>query len=442
MTDLLRAIERVALQTAPTAAARVMRAMPPATIALLQRARFRRTLRLAATRSSFYRDQFSRRGIRVDRVSHPSELGDFYTTGEDLRTHGPDAFLTGRAEVAFETTGTTSPIPKRVFFSVAEINAMGSASAAALHLLGLRREDRVLSAFDSSFWVSPAVTRASLQYIRCFHVEAGKIDPLDCITHAAAYRPTVLLGEPSWLVRFAEIARQRDVWPVKMIIAGGENMAEDARRTIEGVWQAPVYLNYGQTEAFGSLGLECRQQDGYHRNDLHIQYEIASPDADGCGDLVYTTLTRDVMPLIRYRSGDRTRLIDSPCTCGLFTGRLSKIDGRVDEMVVCGMGNIGPWVFEEILRDVPGLDHDWQAIISRTERRDIVALRLESPRHGEADYEALVTACVRRNLERRFPDFHKNLILDLYELAIQVDAPGSRRRGRKLRRVIDERHWD
>src|SRR4029079_9352937 len=128
----------------------------------------------------------------------------------------------------------------------------------------VRRDDRVLSAFDCSFWVSPAVLRSALQYIGCFHVEAGKIDPADCYDHAPAYQPTVIFGEPSWIVRFSDVAAERGTWPIRMIVAGGENVAESARRHVEDTWSAPLYLNYGQTEAFGSLGLECREQDGYH----------------------------------------------------------------------------------------------------------------------------------------------------------------------------------
>src|SRR5258707_1222243 len=125
----------------------------------MQRARFRRTVRLAAERSSFYREQFRKRGIDVRRIEHPSELGDFYTTGEDLREHGAEAFLTGHADTAFETTGTTSPIPKRVFFSQRELSEIWRTSAIGLYHLGVRAEDRVLSAYDCSFWDSPAVLR-------------------------------------------------------------------------------------------------------------------------------------------------------------------------------------------------------------------------------------------------------------------------------------------
>ena len=113
--------------------------IPSSALEAMRRARFRRSLAIAAARSSFYRDAFRQRGIDVRRISHPSELGDFYTTGEDLRSFGADAFRVRRADTAFETTGTTSPVPKRVFFSRHEIADMGRVSALWLLLLGLRR---------------------------------------------------------------------------------------------------------------------------------------------------------------------------------------------------------------------------------------------------------------------------------------------------------------
>lgn len=435
LARLTERLEEVALKAAPAGAARILGALPPGALAAVQRARFRRTLRLAAGRAPFYREQFRARGIDVSRIEHPAQLGDFYTTGEDLRTHGAEAFLTGRPDTAFETTGTTSPVPKRVLFSNRELNAMGTASAAALYLLGVRRDDTVLSAFDCSFWVSPAVARTALQYIGCFHVEAGKIDPLACHSRAATYRPSVIFGEPSWLVRFAEIAGDRGTWPVKLIVAGGENMAESARGEVERIWRAPLYLTYGQTEAFGSLGIECREQQGYHRNDLHFLFEMDGTDGDGYGELIYTTLTRDVMPLIRYRSSDVTRLVEEPCTCGLFARRFARIRARADEMVVCGMGNVGPWVFDEILLGVARAGDDWQAMLRHNGRVDVIELSVETAVGTEDGLERAVLA----NLRERFPDFWKNREMKLYELRIAPALPGTLRQGRKLRRIVDER---
>src|SRR5882757_7494196 len=233
LVSLIELIERTVLHMEPHRSVRFLNVSPPWAIEAMQRARFRRTVRLAAERSSFYREQFRKRGIDVRRIEHPSQLGDFYTTGEDLRAHGADAFLVRHADTAFETTGTTSPVPKRVFFSRREIADMGRLSALWLHLLGLRSDDRVVSAFDCSFWVSPYVLRAGLDLLGCFHVEAGKIDAGEFYDRAKPYQPTVIFGEPSWVVRLSAIAKAQGPWPVKFLFAGGENISEIARREVE-----------------------------------------------------------------------------------------------------------------------------------------------------------------------------------------------------------------
>src|SRR5712691_2526657 len=117
LTKIIDNIEHVILRMEPHNSVRFLNASPAWSLPKMQRARFRRTLRLAAERSSFYSAAFKRRGIDVRRIEHPSELGDFYTTGEDLCAHSAEAFLTGHPDTAFETTGTTSSVPKRAFFS-------------------------------------------------------------------------------------------------------------------------------------------------------------------------------------------------------------------------------------------------------------------------------------------------------------------------------------
>src|SRR2546425_7062278 len=244
LTSLVELAERLALRTSPQRAIELLGLIPTPALEAMRRARFRRTLRIAAERSSFYREEFRRRGIDVRRIDHPSQLGDFYTTGEDLRSYGPDQFLVRRADTAFETTGTTSPVPKRVFFSRREIADMGRLSAIWLHWLDLRPDDRVVSAFDCSFWVSPYVLRSGLDLLGCFHVEAGKIDAGEFYDRARPYGPTVIFGEPSWVVRLAEVARVRGPWPLKFLFAGGENISESNRGAVEHPWVTPPYLNY------------------------------------------------------------------------------------------------------------------------------------------------------------------------------------------------------
>jgi phenylacetate-CoA ligase len=440
LTSLVELTEIIALRTSPQRAVELLGLIPSSALEAMRRARFRRTLRVAAKCSSFYRDEFRKRGIDVRRIEHPSQLGDFYTTGEDLRNHGADAFRVRPADTAFETTGTTSPIPKRVFFSRREIADMGRLSAIWLHVLGMRPADRVLSAFDCSFWVSPYVLRAGLDLLGCFHVEAGKIEPGEFYDRARPYRPTVIFGEPSWMIRFSEIARTRGTWPLKFLFAGGENISESARREVEAIWGSPLYLNYGQTESFGALGAECRLKDGYHRNDLYFFFEVKDPDADGYGEIVYTTLSQRAMPLIRYRSSDLSTIVNSPCGCGISMGRLAKIRSRCDEMVVCGMGNVGPWVFDEVLKDISAIGDDWQVVIGHAGSRDLVQLHVEV---ADPSRPSGVEAAVHANLRARFADFWRNRELKLYELQIVLHRPGSLRgHARKLRRIIDERQMN
>jgi phenylacetate-CoA ligase len=436
LTAAIELFEGAALRTNPERAVRLLGSLPTSAIDAMRRARFRRTLRLAAKRSPFYREQFRKHGIDVRRITHPSQLGDFYTTGEDLRVFGAQQFLIGQPDTAFETTGTTSPAPKTVFFSRAEVATMGRITAIWLYLLGLRCDDRVLSAFDCSFWVSPWVLRSGLEYLKCFHVEAGKIDPLAFYERARVYQPTVIFGEPSWIVRLSEIAERRGVWPLKFLFAGGENVSEAARATVERVWSAPLYLNYGQTESFGALGAECQEKNGYHRNDLYFFFELDNVDADGYGEVIYTTLARDVMPLIRYRSTDMAQLVEEPCECGIFAGRIGKIRGRCDEMVVCGMGNVGPWVFDEIMRGVAGVETEWQVVVKQEQQQDIVELHLETS-NGATQPD--LQGAILLNLRDRFADFWKNREMKLYDLRVVPCASGSLRNGRKLQRVVDQR---
>ena len=434
-SKLTEQFEKFALRTNPAYAIKFLNALPPGVLAQIQLMKFRATLKLAAN-APFYKEQFAKRNIDANKIKHPSELGDFYTTGADLQKYGAEAFVTGRADTAFETTGTTSGETKRVFFSHKELNDMGRTSAIGLYQLGLRREDVVLSAFDVSFWVSPAVVRTAFQYLGCFHAEAGKIPPEEFYERAKRYQPNIIFGEPSWIVRFSEIAARRGTWKMKFLFAGGENVNEETRKSVEKIWNAKFFINYGQTESFGVIGVECAEQNGYHRNDLNFFFETPESEANGFGELVYTTLTREVMPLIRYRSTDVTKLIDEKCVCGLFAKRIAKLKGRVDEMIVCGMGNVSPWIFAEILRDVPLAGDEWQVRIWHENKIDVVELRVETDYADEAHIRESICEKIKLNLRERFPDFHKNLDIKLYDLRVVPVLRGSLRTARKLKRVV------
>ena len=417
--------------------ARLAAHLPPRLVPAIRRDKFQRLLRYVSARSPFYRRRFKELGIDIRRARTPEDLGDFFTTAADLRGNPVEDFLCDRPELGFETTGTTATTGKRVYFSRHEAADMGRDGALGLYNLGLRQADRVVDAFDYSFWNAPFTLRASLDRLGCFHVTAAKIPPAEFYDRVKPYGFNVLFVEPSWLVVLTEIARVRGVWPVKFFYVGGENMSEATRRYIEGEWKTHVYVGYGQTESFGQIGTECPAQRGYHVDDFNLYCEIVDKGEDGYGELVYTTLSRQVMPLIRYRSTDITAFLDEPCTCGLKAARrIAKIRGRSDEMVNCGMGNLSPWFFEQLLEDLPEITRDWQVGVLREGNRDTIEIRVELRAGASAD---VVTTAIKQRVRDRIPDSWRNYELKLFEFAFRFVPAGSLRTGRKLLRLVDER---
>ncbi len=411
--------------------------IPPGLVPGIRRDKFRRLLRYVNEHSPFYRKRFKSLGIDVRGIRSPEDLGGFFTTAQDLRENPVEEFLCARPELGFETTGTTAKAPKRVYFSRREATDMGRDGALGLYNLGLRPEDRAVDAFDYSFWNAPFTLRGSLDWLGCFHVTAAKIPPAEFYDRVKPYGFNVLFVEPSWLVVLTEIARVRGTWPVKFFYVGGENMSEQTRRYVEETWQARVYIGYGQTESFGQVGTECPAQRGYHIDDFNLYCEIVDRGADGYGELVYSTLSRVVMPLVRYRSTDITAFIDEPCTCALRVARrIAKIRGRSDEMVNCGMGNLSPWFFEQLLDDLPEITRDWQVGVLRTGNHDTIEFRVELRDGATA---ATVTEAIRQRVRERIPDSWRNYELGLFEFDVRFQTPGTLRAGRKLRRLVDER---
>ncbi|MGH9541643.1 MAG: phenylacetate--CoA ligase family protein [Terriglobales bacterium] len=413
--------------------------LPRGLVTHVSRAQFRATMEWVGKRSRFYRERFRELGIEPRRVAGPEALGDFFTTSADLRARPTEDFVCAPPQAGFETTGTTAR-NKRVYFSNEEVRDIGYEGAVGLWNLGLRPEDRVVDAFDYAFWNAGITLLHSLDRLGCFHVIASKLPPEDFYERVREYEFNVLMVDTAWLVSLTEIAERRGTWPVKFILAGSENLAEATRRWVESVWKAKVYQAYGQTESLGATGIECARQRGYHLNEVNFYFEIVNPNAEGYGELAFTTLTRKVMPLIRYRSNDITRLIQEPCDCPLRTmRRIDKIVGRGDEIVSCGMGMISPWIFETWFGAVPGLADDWQVAVTQPGARDVLELRLEV---GEGTAPEALKAALLAELAARFPYYDKNYRMGLYDLRFDFLPRGTMRPAgprRKLRRVVDER---
>lgn len=434
ISQVRKLVERAVIGDSVPALVRWGKRTPPSVVLGIQADAFREIVQYTAKHQRFFASKLREHGIDPSQVRRPEDLGDIFTTPEDLRTLAPEEFLCREPELVFETTGTSGG-PKRVYYSYDELDFAARYEAAALYENGVRPGDRVVCTFDAGYWVSSWVTFLACKSIGVFCSATGKPHPREIYSRLSIYKYNVIVADPTWLVSLSEIAEKEGAFPLRLIMAAGDRMTEVYRHYVESIWKCPVVLAYGSTEQ-GGAGMECMRKDGYHVDDFNIFYEIIDPDENGYGELVATTLSRRTMPFIRYRVRDVTRFITEPCPCGAPLRRIERIRGRRDEMVVMGAGNMYPEIFERLLHDVPGIADNWQVAICQEGVHDIMEFRLEMT-NGVSP--AAVEEAIQANLKARYPDVWANHACGMYQLNFRFLPPGSIERGRKRRRLIDER---
>ncbi len=432
----LNPVDFVADQLSPAMVARLYQALPQWAITRLRTQRFRRTVRYVGRYSPFYRKAFHDRGIDPRMVQAPADLGDFYTMPEDV-VADPKAFICRPPNIVFESSGTSGK-NKQIYYDRRELAQISQIDAAGLRLMGVEQTDRVANAFDFSMWIPGMLVHNALMAANTFSMAFGKVDPLEVYRRLEQYQFNVIMGEPTWLIRLTELAEAHGSVPLKLLIGGAEEMPREAIGWMNRVWQgAKVRMCYGSVELGSGLGYQpCDQPDIYHIDDTDFYPEIIEPDGNGLGELVFTTLRRTVMPLLRYRTRDVTRLIPEQCPCGLRGLRMSRLRGRRDELIVASGGNLYPLMFENILRPVPGLTHDWQVIFKLESLREIMEIHLESTR---TDNDILQRE-IHQQMRRQYPDLIKNLDIGIFDLRIVQHPPGALRADRKLKRMVDHRY--
>lgn len=412
-----------------------LRALPLPLLQALRAPGVRETFR-AAARAPWYRDAFAAARVDIARARRPEDLGDFFLTPEVLKTR-PEALVTETPELAIESSGTSGHVT-RVYLSRRELEYNARQGGLMLGLYGLGRGDRLLSTLGLDWGLGSLLVERLMRYTPMFSMVVGRVDPLEAYTRLGEYRFNVIVSDPFWLARLTEIARERGrPGPMKLLIGGGEGMTPRTRTELETFWGALVCMTYASTEAGTILGFECTHRTGYHVNEFDFCVEIVDPDSEGYGEVVLTTVSRRVMPLIRYRTGDVARWLPEPCACGLPFRRLSPLRGRIDEQVSCAWGNLHPEYFEPLLAGVPGRSRDWQVAVYERDLATVVQLRLELEGDG-ASREAAVQA-VLAALQRTRPDAWLAYCQRLIDLEFVFLAPGALRTRRKLLRLVDER---
>ena len=414
----------------------LLRAMPLSVLHALRAPGVRATLRRAA-RSPFYREALAAAGVDPARARGPEDLGEFFLTPDVLKQR-PESLVCGTPELAIESSGTSGHVTK-IFLSRAELEYAARQGNLLLAANGLGAGDRLLCTLDLAWGLGSLLVERGIRYTGLFAMVVGRVDPVESYRRLEEYGFNVIVSDPFWLGRLTEIARERGRpgHRMKLLVGGGEGITPRLRAELERFWEAPVCMTYASTEAATVLGFECAERDGYHVNEFDFVVEVDRPDESGYGEVVFTTVNRRVMPLLRYRTGDVARWLPGPCRCGLPFRRLSAIRGRRDEQVSCAWGNVHPEFFAPLLADVPGLGADWQVAVRERDLVPVVQFRLEIADDGPGQDE--IAAVVLRALERLQPDAWLTYRQRLIDVEFAFFRPGTLRRQRKLLRLIDER---
>jgi phenylacetate-CoA ligase len=403
----------------------------------LRQQAFRRTVRLAGHRSRLYREKFAKLGIDPDKVCSLADLKDCFTTPAEVRAAQPEDLLCGRPDLVIESSGTTGR-QTRIYLRREELDYAARQGIILFGMAGLGSEDRILGAFDYSWGLGGLYMERAVAYSGLFGVCPGLVDPQEAVDRLPLHRFTVVIADPFWLSRFTEIAMARALRPpMTALISGAERVTDSLRGQLEAYWRAPLYMTYASTELGASLGAECRAQQGYHLHEYDYAVEVMNPDAEGYGEIVFTTLNRRVMPLIRYRTGDIARLMPEPCTCGIPFRRLSTIRGRTDEIIACVWGDVHPDLFADLLQGAPGVRDEWQVALCQVGLRPVFEFRLEL--EGGADVQEAAIRQIRHRLAERYPALWVKVQHQMCDLTFRFKPPGTLRAGRKLRRLADER---
>lgn len=429
--------DKVVSHSSPRVLGSLIKSTPRRAVDWKKEMSFRRIVRYVYKNSVFYKKRFDEFKIDPRKVKRPSDLGNFYTTPIDIIEHAEE-MCCRKPEIVFESSGTTGR-NKRVYFIQEELDRIGRLNAAGFFLWGMTRNDRLVNAFDFCIWIPGLITQKGIEYSGLFSMAAGKVDPSEVYKRIPQYKFNVILGEPTWLIKLTELAEKNGAYPMKLLIGSAEGMPEAARPWIQKVWPGvKVKMVYASVESAGTIAAEISDKcEGYHIDENDFYVEIADPDADGYGEVVFTTLNRVTMPIIRYRNRDVSRIIEKKCPCGIPMRQLAKIRGRADELVVASGGNLYPLMFEEIFKDVKGITSDWQIVFKHRGIKEVMEINLELMDRAEA----AVKKDVFDNMKSRYPDLWKNYSIAIFETDFNFHSPGKLRAGKhKLLRMVDMRY--
>lgn len=325
------------------------------------------TISYVRINSAFYRRTLE--NYDIGSLDSLNDLSQFpFTRQEDIAENGPQFVCVSQGKieriVSLNYAGA-SMITKRLYFTSQDLDltidffhqGMSTFTRPGQRVFVMVPGDRPYSVGDL---LATALGRLDAEGIVYGFVQ----DPADAIREIVRLEIDVLVGTP---VNVLSLVRHSDhalmLAPrIKSVLLSSDYVSPAIVREIENVWGCKVYSHYGSTEMGYGGGVECEAVSGYHLREADLLFEVVDPDSNepkkpgDVGEVVFSTLTREGMPLIRYRTGDLSRFVDGPCACGSALRRLDRIRGRLSEFVRIGSDEwLGIPDLDDVLFAIPEL---------------------------------------------------------------------------------------
>ncbi|MFC9156608.1 phenylacetate--CoA ligase PaaK [Streptomyces bauhiniae] len=408
----------------------------------LQLERLRASLRHAYAQVPFYRESFDKAGVRPEDCRSLADLAHFpFTTKADLRANYPyGMFAVPRERVRrlHASSGTTG-LPTVVGYTDNDLSVWADMVARSIRAAGGRSGDIVHVAYGYGLFTGGLGAHYGAERLGCTVVPASGGMTSRQVRLIQDLGPGVIMVTPSYMLTLLDEFERQGVDPrstsLRVGVFGAEPWTESMRREIEERFAIDAVDIYGLSEVIGpGVAQECVEtKDGLHVWEDHFYPEVVDPVTGEVlpegerGELVFTSLTKEAMPIVRYRTRDLTRLL--PGTARVFR-RMEKITGRSDDMVILRGVNLFPTQIEEIVLRTPGVAPHFQLRLTREGRMDALTVRAEA-RPG-------ATPEVREAAARSIAAGAKDGIG--VSVSVEIVEPESLERSvGKIRRIVDLR---
>ncbi|MCX7724947.1 MAG: phenylacetate--CoA ligase [Thermodesulfovibrio sp.] len=421
--------------------------MPEENLRALQFERLRQTVKRAYEKVPYYRRKFEEAGITPDDIKTLDDIVKIpFTSKADLREVYPFGMFASPLDEIIEihmSSGTTGK-PVVAGYTRHDIEVWSEVMARCLTMAGATKDDIVQNCYGYGLFTGGFGVHYGAQKIGAMVVPASAGNTRRQIEIMRDFGTTILTCTPSYALYMAEVAQEMGIDPktlkLKAGCFGAEMWTEQMRKEIEKRFNLNAFNIYGLTEIIGpGVAHECIEKNGLHVFEDHFYVEVIDPDTgdslpDGKrGELVLTTLTREAMPMLRFRTRDITSIIREKCSCGRTFAKIERIRGRTDDMIKVRGVMIFPYQIEKTILEVQGVEPHYQIIITRPQHLDEIEVMVEMSKETFSD-EVKHIENLRKKLEKRIEE-----TIGIRVKVSLVEPKSLPRSEGKAKRVIDKR---